>query len=306
MDQHSDNPPENKLPPGVDESKLVDAVRASGYPLQAVVARALGSKFHVIEEWGYTDRTEKTHRSLDVYAIRELDAQTASVKPRLHMLVECKRSDLPYVFFEPGVERSPRDFPEIIGTSGYQLRVAKGVQEASPAEFFCARELPFISPGPTIATSYSKADPKGDKKKFDLSGAVPFNQVVLPLASAVEQLRAVFGRGSSDTPMITLGLCVVDAAMIVARGTPETPQLRAEPWVRVIHQEAVQDVHHWRWRHYTVDFVHRAYLSKYVDDHVLVFAEELATRIVKYRSIAGKEAAVRNKEFSWSQFLQGR
>jgi hypothetical protein len=41
-----------------EENKLVDAVRASGYPLQSVVARELSSQFTVIEEWGYKDKTE--------------------------------------------------------------------------------------------------------------------------------------------------------------------------------------------------------------------------------------------------------
>jgi hypothetical protein len=58
MDQHKDNPLANQLSKGVEENKLVDAVRASGYPLQSVVARELSSQFTVIEEWGYKDKTE--------------------------------------------------------------------------------------------------------------------------------------------------------------------------------------------------------------------------------------------------------
>ena len=114
MDQHKDNPLANQLPKGVEEDKLLDAVRTSGYPLQSVVARELSSHFTVVEEWGYKDKTENVHRTLDVYCFRELET-LGPITPRVHLLIECKRSDLPYVFFVPGVTRLPRDFPEMLG-----------------------------------------------------------------------------------------------------------------------------------------------------------------------------------------------
>ena len=79
--------------------------------------------------------------------------------------------------------------------------------------------------------------------------------------------------------MIVLALCVLDAPMVMASGTPETPDLRLEPWVRVVRQETIQNVHHWTRRHYTVDFVHRGFLSTYLDSQALPFAEALATRL---------------------------
>lgn len=302
MNQHHDNPPSNQLPSGVSETKLIDAVRSSGYPLQSLVAHELGSKFHVVEEWGYTDRAEKSHRALDIYAFRELQAEGGGLKPRLHLLVECKRSELPFVFFVPGVDRSPRDFPEILGCPGYHLRVGPNAhQDVSPGEFFCANELPFVSRGPTIATSFTRADRKGDG--FELSGAVPFNKVVLPLASAMEQMQLVW-HGASVSPMIVLAMCVIDAPMVVARGTPEDADLTAEPCVRVLHQEAMPKHNHWMWRHYTVDFVHRRYLGKYIDDHAIPFAEALAGRLIQYQARSPKGSLERSKESTWAQFME--
>ena len=301
MDHHPDNPSSNQLPPGVPEEKLIDAVQKSGYPLQSLVARELSNEFQVVEEWGYSDRTEKSHRSLDVYAFRELHSR-GPVKPRFHLLVECKRSDLPYVFFVPGADRKMRGFPDILASANnYQLRLERGHREISAAEFFCAAELPFISPGPTISTSFTRAERK--KKEFDLTGEVPFKQVVLPLASALEHLRS-FWHGTPQSPVIVLAICVVDATMVVARGTPEYAGLTAEPWARVVHQEAIQEQDRWVARNYVVDCVHRRYLRKYVDEHAIPFAESFADRMVRYHNRVTKGPHQRPENLAWSQFAE--
>jgi hypothetical protein len=301
MDQHPENPQANQIPTGIDEAKLLDAVRASGYPLQSVVARELSSQFTVVEEWGYTDRTTKEHRSLDIYAFRELGSDQEGVKPRLHLLVECKRSDMPFVFFPPGVHRPAWDFPEILGLGRFSLGLGNNTtQDASPAEFFCAAELPFVVSGGRIAVAFTRSERKSSA--LELSGQVPFNKVILPLASAMEQLRQMFGRGSTS-PVVALALCVVDAPMLIASGTPEAPRLCLDPWVRVLHQETVQDVHHWQRRHYTVDFVHRAFLRSFLDTHVLPFGDAIAARLRAYARRSTKESATRPKGQAWDAFM---
>ncbi len=300
MNHHTDNPPGNRLPSGVEEDALLRAVRASGYPLQSVVAQELASRFQVIEEWGYTDRTTKEHRTLDIYAFCQLGDQTWPVQPRLHLLVECKRSDLPFLFFQPGVQRVPWDFPEVIGVGRFSLSLGNNAtRDASPAQFFCADELPFVTE-PRMAVTFAKAQRKG--KDFELSGDVPFSRVVLPLASAVEQMRQVF-QGINGTPLIVLSLCVVDAAMLVASGTPEAPSLDLAPWVRVVHQETVQEVRHRSQRHYAVDFVHREFLGQYLTEHALPFAAELGTRMVRYQQRHPKGPGLRPESLSWNDFV---
>jgi hypothetical protein len=301
MNQHSDNPRGNQLPAGVDEGQLVDAVKASGYPLQSLVAQELASRFEVIEEWGYTDRTTKEHRTLDIYAFCELGDGTGEGRPRLHLLVECKRSSLPFVFFPPGVPRMALDFPEVLGLGRFSLSLGNNTtQDASPATFFCAAESPFVGAA-RLAVSFTKAQRKS--KELDLSGEMPFNQVVMPLASAVEQMRQIF-RGVNGTPILVLSLCVVDAAMIVASGTTEAPMLQLEPWVRVVHQESVQDGNHWARRNYAIDFVHREFLTRYVADHAVPFATVLGARMAKYQKRHPKGTqAIRPKDLSWDAFI---
>jgi hypothetical protein len=304
MDEHPDNSSANQLRGGVEESKLLDAVRLSGYPLQSLVAQELAPRFTVVEEWGYTDRTSKEHRSLDIYAFRTLGPDGDATASRLHLLAECKRSDLPFVFFPPGVPRRPADFPELLGFGRFSLDLGNNTtQDTSPATFFCAAELPFVSTDARVAVAFTRAERKG--KALDLSGEVPFSQVILPLASAVEHVRAVFGGGpsGSGSPIIVLALCVVDAPMVMASGSPEAPSLRLDPWVRVVRQESVHEVNHWRRQHYTVDFVHRSFLSSYLERHALPFADALATRFKEHRGRSPKTETTRPKDMSWERFM---
>lgn len=301
MDQHPKNPLANRLPTGVDEAKLVEAVKVSGYPLQSVVARSLSEFFGVVEEWGYTDRTTQEHRTLDLWAHREIEVTTPPGHVRLYLLVECKRSDLPFVFFPPGVQRVPWDFPQIVGLGHFSLGVANGTQDATPAAFFCAAESPFVTE-PRLAVTFTRAQRKS--KDFELSGEVPFNQVVMPLASAAEQMRKIFHGGG--TPSIVLSVCVIDGPMLVASGTPEAPSLALEPLVRVVHQESVQNANHWERRNFAVDFVHREFLRTYVTEQVLPFANVLATRMIDYRRATQahpKGQAIRPKNLGWDAFI---
>lgn len=190
----------------------------------------------------------------------------------------------------------------MLGFSGFHLSLGNNTtQDASPAEFFCSQELPFVSSDARVAVAFTKSERKGSG--LDLSGHVPFNNVILPLASAMEQLREIFGTGSSTSPMIVLALCVVDAPMVVAFGTPEAPRLSLDPWVRVIRQKTFQHIHNWTRRHYTVDFVHRSFLSSYLDLHALPFADALARRVLEYRRRSAKDTATRPKTLTWDAFM---
>ena len=205
------------------------------------------------------------------------------------------------MFFPPGVPRIALDFPEVLGLGRFSLGLGNNTtQDASPATFFCAAESPFAGAA-RLAVSFTRAQRKG--KELDVSGEMPFNQVVMPLVSAVEQMRQIF-RGGNGTPLIVLSLCVVDAAMIVASGTTEAPMLHLEPWVRVVHQESVQDGNHWTRRNYAIDFIHRDFLTRYVADHAVPFATVLAARMAMYQKRYSKATqAIRPKDLSWDAFV---
>jgi hypothetical protein len=105
MDEVPDNPPENRLGNGCQDAALREAVEASGYPIQTIVATTLrGAGFEVAEEWVFADSDSGQVRALDLFASRSLfDIRSEGdrrVRPELVLLIECKRSTMPYVFFE--------------------------------------------------------------------------------------------------------------------------------------------------------------------------------------------------------------
>ena len=83
---------------------------------------------------------------------------------------------------------------------------------------------------------------------------------------------------------------------------PDVPFM-LDPWVRVVHQESERTGTHWRQQHYTVDFVHRSYLTIYLTQHLLPFAEELARRFQEGRHKFAKSVPARAKHLSWAQFI---
>ncbi len=288
MDATNNNPPLNRLQSGVTPELLESAVRQSGYPLQRVVAEGLAGKFEVTEEWGFVDRVTQEHRSLDVFAHRRI-SECTQLWLDAALLVECKRSDLPFIFFEAAVPRTPAEFPLVAGLRGRtpELHVTDvGSTTASVARFLGLHEFPFVSAGPPTCSSFTKSERKS--KDLRLSGTVPFNQVIMPLASAVEHFMSIQKQIGSQTTVpvcLTHQICVLDGSMVLVRGGTDAPQLTLCPWVRVVRQEVAVERQHGFWRHYVVDFVHRAYISTFVDDHFLPFAQQFAERAASVEGI---------------------
>lgn len=303
------------LKQGLTIEELTQAVRKSGYPLQTAVAHILQEKgFEVTEEWGYIDRTTSDHRSLDVFATLRLPHER--LEPSFTLLVECKRSDLPYLFFVSAVSRVPDEFPTLSAIPWRRISLHRGdsYREVAIGRVLCAKELPFLS-ATTITTAFVRAERK-EKKPLQLSGEEPFRQVVLPLASALDHMVTVGStweqaRGNDKYwPHILLTVAVLDAPMFVVRGTPEQPKLTAESWVRVIRQEAhqttaVHPFHGTRFRRvdYVVDFVHREFFRQFLMEHAMPFATEIGQRLIKRADVfmKGKASVPDWDTFTWDQ-----
>lgn len=302
------NPDSNCLKEGVTAAQLELAVRTSGYPLQRVVAEQLLGVFEVTEEWGYVDRETKEHRALDIFAFRRL-RESARLWVNLALLVECKRSDLPFVFFEAAAPRVPREFPIVAGLRGKTPEIhvtGVGSKSAPASRFLGLHDFPFVSSAPPTCSAFARAERKG--KELDLSGTVPFNQVVLPLVSAVQHfvnLQKTVGSQTAVPACLAHPICVVDAPMVLAQGGPEAPGLTMCPWVRVVRQEAAKERDEGFWRHYVVDFVHRAYLTTFVHQHLLPFAEQFAERAVSVESLLS-EGKARVPDFNEWKFEELR
>ena len=262
--------------------------------MQRIVAEELVGKFEVTEEWGFVDRETKEHRSLDVFAHRKT-LECTRLWLSAALLIECKRSDLPFVFFEATVPRTPAEFPLVAGLGGRtpELHVADlGSTTAPVARFLGLYEFPFVSAGPPICSSFTKGERKG--KGLNLSGTVPFNQVIKPLASAVEHFMSMQKKLGSRTAVpacLAHPICVLDGPMILVQGGTDAPQLTLCPWIRVVRQEASDEHQHGFWRHYVVDFVHRGYLSTFVDEHFVPFSVQFTERAASVENILSETKA---------------
>jgi hypothetical protein len=91
----------------------------------------LQKSFSVTEEWGYQDRTTQEHRTLDIFAYRKLPEENRAgllIALALVLLVECKRSQNPYMCFSRArlnVGGPSWIFPESLDSSGLSFTRAR-------------------------------------------------------------------------------------------------------------------------------------------------------------------------------------
>lgn len=300
----------NHLPAGISEQALVEAIAYSGYPLQGVIARALLPEFDVLEEWGYIDRDTQEHRALDIFAYKALtDTFRQNVQPRLVLLVECKRSRHPYVFFKAATERWVPNFPRLAGIPRGYVPISdpasRRSQDADPAKVLGIDELEFIRPGPPRCAAFSKAQPSG--KKVEMSGTDPFQNLILPLTKATSHAAGLFGPGERPEriqPTLILSISVLDAPLILVDEPGSSIDPMLTPWVRVVRQEANPNrktSEPW-YRHYVVDVVHASYFNEFIAQHLMPFAREFSDRAIKQGPILLTRGIVDNLDnWTWDQ-----
>ncbi len=293
-----DNPAANRLGAGITEDDVSSAVSRSGYPLQTIVADHLRSQFdHIREEWSYIDSDTEQHRAIDIYARKRLITppwdEELKVVPSVSLLIECKRSELPYVFFLSPSKLEPRDFPLVCGLPKLKLRQPKtGVirpdfpvgEALDLGAFRFARE-------PNYCTSFSKVVRSG--KKVELAGDEPFRGLLFPITKAMqhyEMLQAPQGPSYSKYYCdLTVGVGILDAPMVGVRVSEAANDLLYVPWVRVVRHES-GEVHQRRYpekhrsRLFAVDVIHKDFLQTYLDnEHLHEFAVSFAGLVQRHQ-----------------------
>jgi hypothetical protein len=287
-----ENPPGNALPRGTTQDAMEDAVGRSGYPMQTEVAIALlGRKMDVHEEWSYADRDTEKLRAIDVMATKGYETSDDTVVPRLALVVECKRSEHPYVFFRSATDELPPDFPAVYGLSERGLNIAvagKASMEVFASQALGLDELSFVKSGPPLASTFARADPKGDKKR-QLSGEDVFSGIVMPLIGAMNQAATMLEWGSAGKkyPALTLGIGVLDAPMLLADSRQRPNDLMLAPWVRVARQEVVRDAKpsDRKVRFFAFDIVHSSFLEAFLDKHLFPSVTEYVERVNEMRAV---------------------
>lgn len=275
------------LPPGVTKEQVYQAISHSGYPLQTVVSHRLRAIEGISSqsEWGFLDRTTGEMRALDLLCIADLSDDNPNkyrVRPAVAALIECKRSDLPYVFFSEantpfghypvvaGLPSETVDFKtdDDRSTWCYPILEALGL---SRHEFIRA---------PKSCTTLSKCERKG--KDLVLSGSDSYQSIVLPLRSALQHYQTSIT--PTHTPyyfdaQLVVAVVVLDAPMVAANVT-DTGEFTVEnvPWQRLWRNEPGSGAGIAREHGQTsaIDFVHIDFLEDYFKKHLLPFGREFA------------------------------
>jgi hypothetical protein len=294
METTPNNPSTNKLGPGLAETDVLDAVSKSGYPLQTIVADYLRSQFHVQEEWSYIDKDAQELRTIDILAekwLYDFTQEQPRVRPTLDLLVECKQSTLPYVFFLSSSKPWVPHFPLLAGLFGHTLILTTD-DDASSWELPILRALgldshPFIAEEPEYCMSFSKCVRKGSD--VELSGSESFHGLVLPILKAMHYFQIAESPPKTASYFdchLAIGIGIIDAPMVGVRVSEQSHNLTLLPWVRVVKHETdeIPDWQHWT-RLFAIDIIHKDFLKDYLDKHVLPFAQEFSKLVIKHQQV---------------------
>jgi hypothetical protein len=246
----SDNPSANRLGAGVDESALKAAISASGHPLQAAVidclTDVLSSRglFFAQEEWSYVDADSGESRAIDALAEltmwkNDSKGMNPRIRPVLNLIIECKQSELPYVFFLRDDVVLP-DYPRIAALPHDEI-VCTTDDDPSTYTFSILDALgvgfhPFVTSSCPTAISFSRVVRKG--KDLMVTGEESYRGLTLPLLKATDHLvassRPRRSRYFFDARLV-ISLAVIRAPIVGVSREDNSDNLEAIPWVRVHH-----------------------------------------------------------------------
>jgi hypothetical protein len=310
MEHRPTNPASNQLGHGVTEEQVRTAVDKSGYPLQTEMAELLRPSFSVREEWSYVDRDSKELRSMDLRAEMDLYEWNThpKIRPHLTVLVECKQSELPYIFFESKQQMWTLEHPKVYGLHSSSINVSTDDSRSgwtfSIIHALGLHEHAFQN-APAQSNTFSKCVRKG--KDLELSGTESYSGLILPMIKALDHLSV------AEKPVktaqyfdahLSIALAVLDAPMLVAHPEGKTTKLDFAPWVRVMrHEYASNEEKFSRDRQWAVDVVHRDYVEPYLETALLPFAHEFARRVLRHtKELATGKAFVAGMEAdSWGR-----
>ncbi len=279
---------ERALGPSMSAEKLAEAVDRSGYPLQTVVAAKLAARgLRVEEEWTFEDPESAKHRALDVlgeYSAGDfVSTDDVATTVLLALLIECKQSRHPYLAFEAVAPPAFDRYPPVVGLGRRIIELKPDdetqnwFREFPVSVILSMADEPLVQHPPT-ATTLSRAVAKG--KEFELSGEEPYNAVIRPLVKAASAYRehwhqSIQGRVGSLNLVgrLVLPVAVIDAPLVLVRGTPGNSDLVAANWVRVVSRRPPTRT--WRADRFdVVDIVHASFVDRFLDDYALPFARK--------------------------------
>ena len=293
------NPKENKLPPGVALSDIDDSVTKSGYPLQLVISELLRSAFSLQHEWSFIDQETKKVRNMDILASKYLWDFTnyeTRVRPELNLIIECKQSELPYVFFITPTNPTGTMTPDICGLNSNEIEIDTDddlstwtypITEAINLNKhdFISKVIPCITFSKSVRTS----------KGIELSGSNAYNSIIHPLIKAIDYYKELKKPSSTEVYFdchYVQGIGVLDAPMICSRTVGEYNKIFFSPWVRLYRNLPIEKKNSFQTpKLCAIDIVHKNFFHEYIKIHLIPYAEYFSKQIIKHSQIIAENKA---------------
>ncbi|WP_133061788.1 hypothetical protein [Streptosporangium minutum] len=281
---------------GITLDQIQKAAKMSGYPLQTEVATLLNSMgFDVQDEWSYLDQNSAQPRTIDIRAniqLRNLPSEESRIRPHLTLIIECKKSDMPYVFFRNN-PRIALEFPFIFGLSNKWVQVEtdddRSTWKFSVSEVLGMDDHSFVT-NALCSSIFSKCVRRG--KEVELSGSEAYSSTVFPLVSAVQHFERMCTPPKTAfwfDARLTICLAVLDAPMISIDPTAGEGEASPVPWVRVLRNEPSDKprILAEQGKVWAIDFVHKDYLGDYLKNHAIPYAEMFAEKACYHDQVLG-------------------
>ena len=317
MKQTKDNPATNILGSGITGSDVDNAIQKSGYPLQTIIADMIRKEFRTQEEWSFIDSKSQEIRSIDIHAEKPLYEFNGQKQPRarpiLSLNIECKQSELPYVFFLSSQTIQTENYPLFAGLFRKNI-IIKTDDDSSIWDWpiiNCVglEQHKFLIQSAPSCMTFSKCVRKG--KDVELSGTDAYQNLVMPLVKSLQHFDNLTKPPKTAFYCdchIAFGIGLIQGPMVGVKvyGTKHKTELI--PWVRVSRHESYENKD-WtkRQRIYSIDIVHKDYFRIYLYNNLLPFAKSLAEKILKHQIvIAEGKGFVKGMGENWQTTIEER
>jgi hypothetical protein len=281
------------------QTDIKEAITSSGFPLQVAISRRLNAiegypAVEVFQEWTYVDPVEQKQRALDIVLELKLPFDPKDqTYAELAMLIECKASRQPLVFFEapaPYDLKEHRSYPKIAGLKRdrIKLNVATGLPPyvmIVPQQLLAFKTFSTSTNPAAHAHIYTKV--VHDKGKLGTSGADVYNSIVLPLAKAglhYAQIKEPAAQHTFFRAYAVFIVAVIDGPIVYS--PLDGSDLLLAPWIRLSkHELSESPIPAYRDSLLTIDFVHADYFERYLTEYIIPFADQFAVRIKRQAKV---------------------
>lgn len=209
----------------------------------------------------------------------------------LDLIIECKQSELPFVFFLTDGKLSIHNFPYLAGLSKDEITITTDNDTSTWALTFkqalSFEDDDFLKKDPIFCQKFSKCERRGDK--LVLSGEESFNGIIYPLLKAMRHFK--LGVKPHEIAQyfnchLILGMCVLDAPMVGVEIYRDHHEVILLPWIRVIvHQPDNIPTFAHNDNVFAIDIIHKDFLDEYINNHVLPFSARLSKLIFKHQQV---------------------